>query len=353
MKKILALTKYDNLGASSRLRTYQYLDHLDNDIIIKISFLFSNKYIERFYSKKFYLHLVFYSYFKRLLFLPRVFKYDLIIIEKEILPFFPSIFEYLFYVFKIKYIVDYDDAVFHTYDQHKTKLIRRLFSNKIKNVMSFSYKVICGNKYILDYAKTSKASNLVYLPTVVSNKRYSRFLKKNQSNKNDKIVIGWIGTPYTSKHLYIYISLFEKISKELNVCFRFIGLKKGSFKYKEFEFIDWSEESEVSHISSFDIGIMPLNDDSFSKGKCAYKLIQYMALSIPVIGSPVGANEQVIKQNTNGFLANSLNDWEFYLKKLILDSDLRKKMGNEGRKIFLDNFSLESKTDLYNSILKN
>ena len=279
--KILAFTRYGVNGASSRLRTYQYIDGLRTfNIYIEPSPLFGVNYINRLYSgrgRSFFI--VSASYIKRFFKLFSVLKYDLVIIEKELFPYLPSIFERLFDFFKIRYVVDYDDAVFHRYDQSNNFYLR-LFSKKIDLIMRKSSLVICGNEYLAERAKKANSKRIEIIPTVVDMDKYFVSEKKMSND----IVIGWIGTPQTVHFLEIVRKSLEELSGSYDIVLHVIGAKLYSNIFNV-KCIDWTEDTEAESIQSIDIGIMPLGNGLFERGKCGYKLIQYMACGKSIVAS--------------------------------------------------------------------
>lgn len=341
--KVLLLSRYDTLGASSRVRTYQYIPYLKKaNIDITISPLFSNKYLEHLYktgTKK--LSIVVSSYFKRLLNLVKVKKYDILWIEKELFPMLPAWMERLIAKLRIPYIVDYDDAIFHNYDLNRNLLVRMLLRNKIDVVMRNASVVVVGNDYLAERAKKAGAQRIEYLPSVVDINRYKvkNWLKKTNNNKIFKI--GWIGTPMTSRYLWHIYEPLKKFSRNKNIRLILVGANKINLPGIPVEIRDWNEEKESENIQEFDVGIMPLPDEPWERGKCGFKLIQYMACGVPVIGSPVGINQKIIIDGVNGFKATTDDEWVECLEKLYNSIELRKKMGLNGRKIVEENFSVQ------------
>jgi glycosyltransferase involved in cell wall biosynthesis len=344
--RILFFPEYDTMGASSRYRIYQYLPYLsESDLNFNVSFLFSNKYITALYSNSKYLYLIaFKCYIKRFFSFFRVLNYDLIVIEKELFPYIPAYFEWLLKVFRKKYIVDYDDAIFHHYDLNRNRIVKYFLRDKIKKVIKYSSAVIVGNNYLYEYAiKWNK--NVIMIPSVVSSNLYNSVKSENKENN---FVIGWIGSPTTSYYLLPLIEVFRKLQNP-HIKFKFIGVDKkivNHFNGISVELVDWNPETEISDIKSFSVGIMPLNDTPWSRGKCGFKLIQYMACGIPVVASSVGANCDIVINDYTGFLAENNDDWFKYLNLLSKDLVLQKRMGEAGLSIFEDKYSVEIvKTD--------
>lgn len=327
MLKVLALTRYSRLGASSRLRTYQYVSICASlGIEIHVSPLLQDDYLKRLYAKqpKSWLGIL-RDYLKRAVLLLQAHKFDLIWIEKELFPDLPAWFEQALHALDIRYIVDYDDAIFHNYDlsQHPA---RRFLADKIDKVMRNSALVVCGNAYLAERAHFSGAHRVEIIPTVIDLERYraiSPVAKKYT-------VVGWIGSPSTVKYLEIVAPALKALAEIFPLQLRVIG---ASFTWPglSVECRTWSEEKEVSEIQNFDIGIMPLADSPWEQGKCGYKLIQYMACGLPVVASPVGVNQEIVQHGVNGYLASSVNEWVNALHDMCSDPINRLVMGMKGR----------------------
>lgn len=336
--KVLYLTKYTRKGASSRMRCYQYFPYLsEKGIEITVKPLFEDDYLDKLYNGKTPFFQIAKAYMRRFFTLFTVFKYDRVFIEKEIFPFLPAWPEKILSLLKVDYIVDYDDAIFHNYDQHPNKFFRKLMKHKIDIVMRNSSAVIVGNNYLGDRAHKAGAKKVFVVPTVIDLDRYT---VKN-SIKDNPLVIGWIGTKSTfEKHFLAEKDWMKKVTIKFNIKFHVVGIKENLRLGDYIHYFPWSEQTEVDAILKFDIGIMPLQDSLWEKGKCAYKLIQYMACGVPVIASPIGMNLEVVKENENGFLASTESQWLAAIEKYANDPQLRKNHGLKGRKIVGDKFCL-------------
>ncbi|SIT93812.1 glycosyltransferase family 4 protein [Pontibacter indicus] len=335
--RVLFFPKYTRLGASSRLRTYQYTPYFEEQgIRCEYSPLFDDQYLQRLYQKKSSNKLsIVIAYINRLLRLFTIPKYDLIVIEKELFPYLPAFAEQVLAFFKFKYVVDYDDAIFHNYDLHPNKLIRSLLEKKIAHVMKGSSLVVAGNTYLRDYAQKAGASQITIIPTVIDTDSYTVKTQEEQDN----VTIGWIGSPVTLKYVKNIVPVLKELSSKYPLKLHIIGGKAGvGFEGHE-EVLEWSEATEAELIRHFDIGIMPLNDDAWEKGKCGYKLIQYMGCGLPVVGSPVGVNEEIIQDGVNGYKAANLVSWQKSLETLLADKELREKMGKQGRALVEERYS--------------
>lgn len=350
--KIIYFTRYSKVGASSRLRSFQYLSEFKNKgVDVKVNCLFSDKYLFDLYNRSSSIGEVVKGYLRRLFVLFSVKRFDVVVIEKELFPYLPAIAEWLLRFLRVTYIVDYDDALFHRYDCHPRRLIRVLLGQKIDKVMRWSGCVIAGNQYLANRARIAGAQNIEIIPTVVDTDRYSPqsfFLEEKE------IIVGWIGTPQTSRYLMPLLPVFEEISREFQIRFVAVGANEVDFTDSVVETWEWSEASEVADIQKFSIGIMPLHDSPWERGKCGYKLIQYMACSIPVVASPVGVNIELVTEDLNGYLASSLDDWRKSLTKLIRDRNLRRNFGANGRRLIEEKFSLKVQQErLWSTLIRH
>lgn len=338
--KVLLLSRYERSGASSRLRCLQYIPYLSNKgIEIEVSSLFNEKYLKNLYEiEKKNIANVFRCYAKRARKIFKIKKFDLIWIEYEIFPWLPDLLENILSLVDIPYIVDYDDAIFHRYNLNPNKIARYFLANKIEKIMRRATVVVAGNSYIANHAVAAGAKRVETLPTVVDLNRY-QIIKNSFSGE---FVIGWIGSPKTTIYLEMIKPVIKRINELNNISLTLVGSGHIQFKNIKVKYYTWTEESEVQLINTFDIGIMPLLDNPWEKGKCGYKLIQYMACGKPVVASPVSANKEIVENGINGFLAETVEEWYNAISILRDNPDLRKRMGEAGRKKIRDQYCLKT-----------
>lgn len=336
------LTKYCRLGASSRLRSYQYRELLESSgYEVVISPLFNEKYLYDLYNanSRDRLNLV-KCLIRRIVILFEVRKYSVIWIEKELFPYFPAYFEYVLRLLGVKYFVDYDDAIFDNYNRSSKYYIRFLLGGKIGNVMRYAETVVAGNAYLKSIAIDSGSCDVHIVPTVVDHKRYQKKVHNNKA----KVCIGWIGSPSTQKYLYSLVPVFRALNEKHDLKLMFVGATEDVSSYftgLDVDIVGWSEEKEAEQLLRFDIGVMPLDDTPWEKGKCGYKIIQYMASSLPVVVSDVGVNKSIVRKSV-GFVASSNDEWYFQLDELISSHELRRKFGDAGRGLVRDSYSIDS-----------
>lgn len=340
------------MGASSRLRTLQYLPLLEQQgFEFTVRSLFDEDYLKNLYSHEDRSKLaIARHYTKRFFTLFSVHNYDLIWIEKELFPYLPAFAERTLAFIGKKYIVDYDDAIFHNYDMSNNKILRQILAKKIDSVMENASCVIAGNAYLAERARHAGAKHIEWVPTVVDRSRYTSLPKIDGATK----VIGWIGSPSTQKYIIDIKEALYAVCKRHSVRLLLVGANPNimdQLQGIEVDVIPWSEDKEAQLIQQMDIGIMPLIDGPWEKGKCGYKLIQYMASGIPVIASPVGVNIDIINSSYCGYLANNLEEWAGSLNLLLSDVEKRNTMGDEGRKAVEDIYSLQVQAPVLARIL--
>lgn len=329
--KICFFTRYGRLGASSRLRFYQYFQCLqDSKFEVEFCPLFSDEYVEGLQRGIRSRESLIKGFALRFLQMIGRKKFDLIVLEKELFPWLPSVFDLSLISGDIPVVIDYDDAVFHLYDQSESALVRRFLGSKHSSLARRANLVIAGNEYLANHAKKFGASWVELLPTAIDLNRYPVSVKSPHSASVSLPVVGWIGQRSTADNLLPLKSVFRQFTDEGKANFAAIGIDTKALDLP-MNSIAWSESSEVVDISQFDIGIMPLIDGPFERGKCGYKLIQYMACGLPVIASPVGVNQQIVEHGVNGYLASTLDEWISALEKLTSDIELRRRMGQAGR----------------------
>lgn len=350
--KVIFFTKYSRKGASSRLRTYQYVDFLsENGVDCDVSPFFSDEYLAEVYRSKTHNKLqAVKSFLSRCARLLTVWRYEAVVIEKELFPFFPSWPEFVLKLFGVKYIVDYDDAIFHNYDIHPSPVVRAILGNKIRNVMAMAEVVVVGNKYLKEKALEFGAKNVQIVPTVIDVSKYGR----GERQRDQKFTIGWVGSPITFKYLPALKEVFEELGKRHRIRLKLVGANRSlNLVDVEESIVPWSEDAEVREIQTFDVGIMPLEDNIWERGKCGYKLIQYMGCEVAVIGTPIGANDQIIQEGVNGFKATTREDWQKAFEYLIAHPEQRTTLGKNGRLTVEKFYSLQEYRVKWLEILKS
>lgn len=281
--------------------------------------------------------------FRRIASVFRLGSYDIIFIHREAMPLGPPVFEWLAYVFGKKIIYDFDDAIWLPNTSAENKIAGWLkWHGKVKSICRWSTRVSCGNEYLCAYAKTY-AKHVVLNPTTIDTEHLHNPALYPTSN-HSIVTIGWTGTHSTIKYLDFLQPIIQSLGQKFPNTFRFVVIanKKPELNLTSLEFIPWSKASEIPDLLKFDIGVMPLTDDIWAKGKCGFKALQYMALEVPSIVSPVGVNTKIVEHGVNGFVASTPDEWMNSLEKLLTDKALRETMGKRSRQKVEAEFSVSS-----------
>lgn len=342
--RILALTKYGSLAASTRQRFLQYEPYLQEcGISVDHSPLMSNEYLRHLadgtrVSKADIAN----AYWTRLRSLLSAADYDLLWIQYELFPYLPAMFERIGLLWQKPLVLDFDDAIFHMYDNAPNALTRGLLGHKLKPLLRHSSLCCCGNRYLEAYARQYSSRTMI-LPTVVNTEFYQ---PASSASPQSPPVIGWIGSPSTAAYLQPLLPLLARLAGTGRARVKIVGAGRNApAAAAGFECLDWAEEREITDIQGMNIGIMPLTDDQWARGKCGFKLIQYMACGLPVVASPVGANEEIVDHGVNGYLASTVDEWGTALSALISNHEDRVRLGNNGRARIVRDYSLATHAD--------
>lgn len=353
--RILFLTRYGRLGASSRQRCYTYLNSLRAaGVEAHVSPFLGDDYVVRLNSgRAISLATVFRAYTCRLFSLLRSHRYDLLWIEKEALPWIPAWAELgILRLTAGRIIIDYDDAIFHRYDQHSSGVVRRLLGRKIDRVMAAADLVTVGNGYLGLRAKEAGAREIAEIPTVVDLRYYTE-RRANSVRDVGTFTLGWIGSPLTSAYLEWLRPALGELASHIPFRIILVGASPTALAGLPVERVAWSPATEAAQLARFDVGLMPLPDLPWERGKCGYKLIQYMASSLPVVASPVGANREIVVPGETGFLAETRADWVSALTRLAQDPPLGYRMGTAGRRRAERHYSLQAIVPEFIDLLAN
>jgi glycosyltransferase involved in cell wall biosynthesis len=343
MPNVLVLTRYDRLGASSRVRFLQFLPELAaRNFSFQVRPLLNDAYVKALYGEgPIRIGSVLTAYLGRVRTLLSRGRFDLIWMEKELLPWLPTTIERAL-LNDTPYVVDFDDAWFHRYDSSPSIWVRAFLGKKIDAVMRNAAAVVAGNGYLAERARQVGARRVETIPSTIDLGRYPETISES-SPPVRPIVIGWIGTPVTVHYLEIVEPALRSLSSQRPIELHIVGAPTPvSFSGLPVKSIPWNEADEVARVRAFDIGIMPLDDTPWERGKCAYKLLQVMAAGRPVIASPVGANSIVVEHGVNGFLATTTAEWEAALLVLVDDTALRQRLGLAGHQKVKEHYCIAS-----------
>ena len=350
MKKILFIASHrPDRAPGQRFRFEQYFSFLEkNGYKCELSYFITEKEDKILYQRG--------KYFQKALIAWKAFKirfgnilrkndYDIIFIFREAYLTGSVFFEKQFDKSKAKLVFDFDDAIWHLDVSAGNKMFAFMKNpGKTGYIISLCDIVFAGNQYLADYASKFN-KHVVIIPTTIDTNEYAPLPVKNK----DTVTIGWSGSITTIKHFEFALPILRKLKAKYGSRLHIKVIGDASYRNEELGItgIGWKRDDEVKELSEFDIGIMPLPDDEWANGKCGLKGLQYMALEIPTIMSPVGVNTEIIKDGINGFLASETDEWVEKITRLIENADLRTSMGKAARKTVIDHYSVESQKNRY------
>ncbi len=335
--KVLGLALYGPLAASTRHRMSQFVPGLAaRGINVEVMPLLDDNYIRRrFSSGRIGIPEVMRGLLSRAAQLCRQRSYDCAWVQAELIPMAPAVLETS--LLRLPYAYDFDDALYLKYRLGCLGAFEPLLGRKFERVIAKATVVFPGNENLRAYASQFN-DRCTVVPTVVDHRRYSL---RPRHRAGHAFNVGWIGSPPSIRCLDVLVGPLATLARETPVRLSVVGGIAPDIAGVEVVNIPWSEATEVAAIGEFDVGVMPLEDEPWTRGKCAFKLIQYMACGVPVVGSPVGANCDVVAPEC-GFLAETADDWLASLRAIRDDPDRAEAMGLRGRKRVAELYSLES-----------
>lgn len=341
--RVLFVLPHPIEGPSSRFRVYQYIPYLErHGVTCTVRPFLSSDKIHELYKegntrKKISLTLG--GLTGRVGDIGRAARHDIVFILREAFALGPPFVETALARFGQRMVFDFDDAIYMPSLAYKNAIDRLKDWNKPAKVIARADTVIAGSRYLADYANKTATGRVEVLPTVVDHEVYK---PRASSGQDGTITLGWIGTPRGSSYVADLMPVFKTLSAQTpQLRLVFIGCAPFDPQGLPIEFREWSLTREADDIAGFDIGIMPLTDDEETRGKCGFKLIQYLSSGVAAVGSPVGPNREIIEDGVSGLLATTLPEWEQALTKLITDTPFRTGMAAAGRKRAIERYSLQ------------
>ena len=331
-------------GASSRYRVYQYLPYLEaSGVNFHVSSFMSEKMYRKSFTSGNYLSKIYLSVLatiRRFWVLRTYSQYNVIYMQRELLPFGPPIFERLLKKSNTKLIFDYDDALFiHKNSTYNTAASFLRSAHKTTEIFKVVHCVLAGNSYLRDKAR-EYCDQAITFEVAEDNGRITQ--RPSHTNTKD-VTIGWLGSTSTVKYTKLISKTLLKIHKKYpEVQFVFMG---GDPDYEisglPIRHMTWSLDNELKALKIFDIGIMPLPNEEWSKGKSGRKARTYMTAGVVAVCTGVGYNLELIEHGVTGFLCNDEEQWYNALSLAIEDSGLRQDIANNARAYVVDRFDLE------------
>ena len=341
VKEVTFFPRYGALGASSRVRLLQYIPFVEAaGYFVKTSTLISSDMLSHSYQSGGYRWVSLLLAYQRRLFVLLFRRPKLSFVEKEFFPYMPFVIERLF--LPKNFILDIDDSIHVQYRVHKNPIVRFLLRNKIEQLMRRSACVVAGSDHLAEYARQAGAAYTLKIPSTVKSHRFRSPVKQ----PTDKITLVWIGSPSTLQYLEMLRPIFSSLEENSLCEFWIIGADARDFSPRlggNVRFFDWSEEQQFKILSRADIGLMPLPDTEFERGKCAYKLIQYMSCGLALAASPVGENEIIVQDGVSGILFSSPAVLEDFIMSWLRNPQQVARMKIASYTKFQDGFSTEAR----------
>ncbi len=337
--KILFVTLGTERVAASRYRVYQYLPYLAGQgigcMVVSIISDFATRLAigsPEFGPMKRFLYYI-YVFFERFFRFWMVFfiagRYDIVFLQRATFPFGLA---GLVARANNKVIFDIDDAIFlpdTSSDDIVTRLKGVIKDRELADVLKASRCIVVENDYIKEYV-SKYCGNVHKIPGPIDTERY--FVRPKASGAGKEVVIGWIGSPATTSYLHLLDNVFRNVlSKFPDVRVVLIGAGNYAFPGDRVAKVPWRYETEVGDLQKFDIGVMPMPDDRWTRGKLGCKMLQYMAVGVPSVVSYTPTNAELIKDGVNGFLIRTEEEWIGALGRLVSDASLRASVGAAGR----------------------
>ncbi len=338
---------------NQRFRFEQYIPYLEaNGFECELSYLVDEATDRKLYEKGHYLSklaFVLSSYRKRKKDLRRIEDYDIVFVAREAMMIGSTFFERAVSRSSSKLVYDIDDAVWlSNVSPHNARFQWVKGQGKAHRIFPLADLILAGNAYLADEAKPFN-SNVEIFPTTVDTEHHQRA----SVERDDRICIGWTGSLTTVPHFELAVPVLERIREQYGdkVCFKLIGDASYWNEKLQFQGLPWRKESEVADLSDIDIGIMPLPDTEWAKGKCGLKALQFMALETPPVVSPVGVNTEIVEDGVNGAIAGSEEEWVEKLSRLIEAEELRREMGGQARRTVEERYSVEANKERFLELL--
>ncbi|WP_375437084.1 glycosyltransferase family 4 protein [uncultured Hymenobacter sp.] len=265
--------------------------------------------------------------------------YDYVFIHREAAPIGPPVFEWIITkVLGKKLIYDFDDAIWIPNTSEANKIVAGIkWHHKVASICGWAHKISCGNTYLRDYARQFNGAAVVNPTTIDTVHLHNRIRDQRAAGR---MVIGWTGTHSTLKYLEQIVPVIAELEKRYNFEFRVISNQPPTLPLQSLRFQVWRKETEIEDLAGLHVGLMPLEDDPWAQGKCAFKALQYMALGIPALVSPVGMNTEVVQPGVNGYVCNTPTEWRQALEALLLEPDLRIQLGEAARATVVERYSV-------------
>jgi glycosyltransferase involved in cell wall biosynthesis len=279
---------------------------------------------------------------KRMRLMARAARYDMVFIHREAAPIGPPIFEWwLTRILQKKIIYDFDDAIWIPNSSESNRFFSFLkwYSNTAR-ICRMAYKVSCGNEYLCAYAAHYN-QNVVYNPTTIDTENLHNRVHVQGSGP---VVIGWTGSHSTNRYLQEMVPILQDLESKYTFEFRVISDQSPELPLSSFRFVKWNKATEIDDLLAFSVGILPLPTDKWANGKCGFKALQYMALGVPALVSPVGVNTRIVTHGVNGYLCATSEEWKSALTQILEHPSRLSELAAHTRSKIEADYSVRSNT---------
>jgi glycosyltransferase involved in cell wall biosynthesis len=343
--RVLALSPIPEEGAGCRFRIAQFMPYLNaNGFEVTLSSLFTPDFFRLVYRQGHHARKA--AGFaglalRRLQSLRAASAYDLLLLYREIFPIGPAVVERLLALpGRPPIVFDFDDAIFLPSVSDANRLIAALkFPAKVASIVRLSDHVLAGNDYLAAYARRHN-ENVTVLPTCVDTSRFVP--RRTPAAGGQPPVVGWIGSPTTGTYIRGLARILRRVHEQHPFTLRVSGTAEPlAIDGVSCDNVPWALDREVELFNTCDVGVYPLEDDEWAKGKCGFKAIEFMACGVPVVASAVGVNRELIQDGVNGFLASTDDEWVEKLGRLLSDASLRARFAAAGRRTIEAGYSLQ------------
>jgi len=355
--RVLALSPQPIEGAGCRFRIAHYIPYLNaNGFTVELSPLYDKAFFKLVHRPG---HIpekaVNFTEFalRRLWSFQSLHDYDVVFLYREIFPVGPPwVEQMLTRPGRPPMVFDFDDAIFLPSVSNANRVIEALkFPGKVATIIRGSAEVVAGNDYLAAYAKQFNPSVTV-IPTTVDTTAFTPAVNKQPDARG--LVLGWIGSPTTAEYLNPFARVLQRLKAGGH---QFVMRISGSSEPVAIEGVTvdnlpWALDKEIDLFRTCDIGVYPLPDNEWSKGKCGFKAIEFMACGVPVVAARVGVNREIITDGVDGFLASSDDEWFEKLTRLIADPELRARLGAAGRRTIEERYSLQVRAPQLAAVLR-
>lgn len=352
---VLALSPIPKEGAGCRFRVSQYLPYLtEQGINVNISSFYTPEFFRLVYRHGHYLRKS--VTFLRLLakrrnILAELDRYDVVLLYREAIPIGPPVIERAIARRGIPIVYDFDDAIFLPNVSEANRAISFLkTTSRPSEIIGFSRQVMVGNEFLAQYARRFNA-NVSVVPTAVDTTRFAP--RAATPRAAGPLVVGWIGSPTTFHYLESIAPLLQDVATRHPFVLKVSGAGKPvRFPGVSVQDVPWSLDQEVTLFNTCDVGVYPLADDDWARGKCGFKAIQFMACGVPTVAAAVGVNREIIRDGENGFLASTPEEWVSKLERLLTDAAVRERFARAGRETIEARYSTRVTAPLVAGIIR-